>query len=82
MARAPQKKQAGIPDRVTAPETGLSRKTIAAELNAIAKSGETDVRTQVLKHLKALLSEAKGFARLADMAAEKWRRSQTSISYF
>ncbi len=62
MARAPQK-SAKIPDRVTAPTTGFSLKTLSADLDKLGGAGGKNLRTQILMHLKNHLATSKDFAR-------------------
>ncbi len=62
MAFSPQA-TAGIPDRVAAPEKGFSRGNLVVELDDLAAEGGSDLRTNVLAHLKDSLVAAKNFAR-------------------
>lgn len=62
MARAPLSTD-GIPDREEAPETGFSLENLSGELDNLAKAGGTQLRIQVLTHLKSRLTAAKDFAR-------------------
>jgi len=58
MARAPQN-FAKIPDRELAPSTGMSLGSLSAQLDEIAKTGRSDLRTHILSHLKTNLTQAK-----------------------
>jgi [protein-PII] uridylyltransferase len=62
MARAPQN-QKKIPDREIAPTTGFSLEKLSAELDKLGQTGGSNLRTQVLTHLKSHLSTSKNFAR-------------------
>ena len=62
MARAPQNTDK-IPDRAAAPETGFSLEALSTELDNFARAGGTDLRSNILGHLKSRLTSAKDFAR-------------------
>ena len=62
MARAPQNSDK-IPNRASAPETGVTLEGLSAELDDLGQAGGPELRTHILNHLKASLGSAKDFAR-------------------